>query len=94
MQKIDGSKLWASVNAKPSRYKDESVIITGMTDITEQKNHEIKLLQQLDELRRWQAATMGREQRILQLKQEVNSLLTESDKPLRYTSVEGYKQHD
>jgi len=94
MLKLDGSKFWASVSAKLSLYKDESVIIAGLIDITEQKTNAKKLLEQLDELRRWQEVTMGREERVLQLKQEVNRLLIESGKSLRYTSVEGYKQHD
>jgi PAS domain S-box-containing protein len=42
---------------------------------------------QLDELRRWQQVTLGREGRILTMKQEVNSLLAELGQPLRYSSA-------
>ena len=43
--------------------------------------------QQLDELRRWQQVTLGRESRILTIKQEVNSLLAELGQPPRYSSA-------
>src|SRR3989338_5089254 len=39
-------------------------------DITERKQAEAKLVEQLKELRRWQEAMMGREMRTLELKRE------------------------
>ena len=39
---------------------------------------------QLEELRQWQRVTVGREERMMELKQEVNSLLEQMGKPLRY----------
>ena len=44
------------------------------TDITERKRTEEKVDQQLQELKRWYEATLGREDRILELKREVNAL--------------------
>lgn len=41
---------------------------------------------QIDELRRWQQAMVGREDRILAVKQEVNTLLAQLGQPPRYTS--------
>lgn len=46
---------------------------------TEQKNQ-----QQLDELLRWQELMIGREERMLQLKVEVNELLVRQGQPVRY----------
>ncbi|EGV52475.1 GAF domain-containing protein [endosymbiont of Riftia pachyptila] len=57
-------------------------------DITERKLTEAELAAQLDELRRWHDATLGREGRSLELKHEVNALLTELGLPPRYSSVE------
>jgi hypothetical protein len=54
------------------------------TDITERLRAEEQLAAQLDELRRWHEATLGREMRILTLKEEVNALLTENGRPPRY----------
>jgi PAS domain-containing protein len=45
------------------------------------------LSKQLDELHRWQQLTLGREGRILAMKQEVNSLLAESGQQARYASA-------
>lgn len=45
------------------------------------------LSKQLDELHRWQQLTLGREGRILAMKQEVNSLLAELGQQARYASA-------
>lgn len=49
---------------------------------------EARMAEQLKELQRWHAATMGREGRVLELKREVNELLRETGRPIRYASVE------
>ena len=56
-------------------------------DISARQQTETHLRQQLDELRRWQEATLGREARILELKHEVNALLAQVGQPPRYTSA-------
>ena len=70
---------------------DETGAITGIAgttrDINARKLAEARINAQLAELRRWQAVTMGREDRILELKSEVNRLLVEAGKPPRYTSA-------
>jgi PAS domain S-box-containing protein len=58
-------------------------------DITERRTAEEKLKEQLDELRRWHAVTLGREKRVLELKAEVNQLLQNAGLPRRYASVQG-----
>ncbi len=45
-----------------------------------------KLNRQLDELRRWHTVTLDRESRIMDLKQEVNALLTRLGEPTRYST--------
>ncbi len=49
---------------------------------------DLRLRQQLDELRRWQQVVIGREERVLSLKQEVNALCQRLGEPARYASVE------
>jgi P-type Cu+ transporter len=56
-------------------------------DLTERKQAEDKIMAQLQELRRWHEATLNREERILDLKREVNELLLQTGKPVRYTSI-------
>ena len=55
-------------------------------DVTASKRMTEQLSSQLEELSRWRQATMGRESRILELKDEVNSLLAQAGKPPRYHS--------
>ena len=59
-----------------------------ITDITERKRTDKALKEQLAELNRWHEAMLGRETRILQLKAEVNELLTKSGLPPRYGSAD------
>lgn len=56
-------------------------------DVTKRKETESALESRIDELRRWHAITLGREERILQLKAEVNSLLAASGREARYESA-------
>lgn len=55
-------------------------------DVTERQQAEMRIEEQLSELKRWQQATLGREDRILELKREVNELLTQMEQPPRYHS--------
>jgi len=48
---------------------------------------EARLVEQLDELQRWHANTLDREDRILTLKHEVNELLAKAGQPPRYGSA-------
>jgi len=63
-------------------------IIGTHLDITEQKQAENKIRLQLEELRNWYKAMLNREERVLQLKTEVNELLVQARKSIRYKSVE------
>jgi hypothetical protein len=54
-------------------------------DITERKTNEAKIMDQLEELKRWHNITLGREERILELKREINQLLIENGKQPRFS---------
>jgi PAS domain S-box-containing protein len=58
----------------------------AVQDITERRQMEQRLRQQLDELTRWQTVMLGREDRIQTIKAEVNALLAKQGKPIRYPS--------
>jgi PAS domain S-box-containing protein len=58
------------------------------TDISDGKRAESELKAQIAELQRWHNITLGRENRILDLKREVNELLGQAGKPPRYPSAE------
>ena len=56
-------------------------------DRTATKTAESRVAAQMAELQRWHAATLGREQRILELKAEVDALLLELGREHRYPSA-------
>jgi GAF domain-containing protein len=55
----------------------------------ERMRGEEAIRERIDELCRWQQVTLGREDRIVELKREVNELLAESGRPPRYASADG-----
>lgn len=60
-----------------------------VSDITERKQAEKKIKEQLGELQRWYNVMLDREDRTLELKREVNELLRRLGEPIRYPSAEG-----
>ena len=67
-----------------------SGVLGTYVDITERKRAEESLREQKEELQHWYEATLGREGRILELKQEVSVLLSKDELQPRYLcSTEG-----
>ncbi|MEI6563813.1 MAG: PAS domain S-box protein [bacterium] len=64
-------------------------MIGTIQDITERKQAADVLSQQMDELKRWQAVMLGREDRINDLKREVNALAVRLGQPPPYGTPEG-----
>jgi len=82
----DGSVFEVEVCATSVRIGGEQLFFCVTRDITERKQAEQRILAQLDELRRWQEVTLGREDRVLELKREVNQLRQRLGEPARYPS--------
>lgn len=70
----------------PIQLHGKKLLFSIVHDITERKKVEKKVDEQLQELRRWHKAMLGRETRILELKREVNDLLIQLNQPPRYGS--------
>ena len=85
LKKEETGSLWVQIEALASEDRQECRAV--LVDITDRKRAEIKLNEQLDELRRWHEITLGRETRILDLKREVNELLAKIGQPPRYESA-------
>jgi len=66
----------------------EGAILINL-DISQLKKAEEQLSTQLEELRRWNLATLGRENRIRELKTEINEILISQGLPPRYQSAAG-----
>jgi PAS domain S-box-containing protein len=75
--------LWLNLHLLSKENKPYAISVFGK-DITEIKEAENKIKNQLEELRRWNEATTSREDRILELKWQVNELLEQAGKPPIY----------
>jgi PAS domain S-box-containing protein len=85
-----GQTRWISDAAVQVRDEnDRRIGVIGiLQDITDRKQTETQLKEQIDELRRWHQVTVGREDRIIALKREVNELLEKAGMPPRYSTAE------
>ncbi|MEI7903733.1 MAG: PAS domain S-box protein, partial [bacterium] len=63
-------------------------ILASISDITERKRAEEQIKSQLEELQRWQDVMLGREDRVQELKREVNDLCRRTGGAARYPSQE------
>jgi PAS domain S-box-containing protein len=88
LRRRSGELCDALMSAELIELAGECYLLTLAQDITERKQAEQQLAAQLDELRRWYTATLGREGRVLELKHEVNELLRRLGEPVRYPSAE------
>ncbi|MDP3642113.1 MAG: PAS domain S-box protein [Bacteroidota bacterium] len=75
-----------NVSCMKNVYGFDIVFQGGIRDITERKQAEEQITEQLDELKRWQVVMIGRESRNIELKHEVNELLKQTGKPEKYKS--------
>ncbi len=64
---------------------DREYLLASVRDITERRKAELESESQLAELKRWHEVLLGREDRVLELKQEVNELLARLHEPGRYS---------
>ncbi len=85
----DGSYFRVEYSATPI-YKDRAVVGSVVTfrDITERKKVEEELKQHVMNLERFNRLTVGREEKMIQLKQEINELSEELGRVRRYKIVQ------
>ncbi len=83
---LQGRRRWVETHASPLRNVNDQVesAICISRDVTERKQSEELLRAQVEELQRWQAVTLGREERVLALKAEVNEVLKSAGRSARY----------
>jgi PAS domain S-box-containing protein len=86
---LAGTRRYVETHASPLRDQDGNVhtMLAITRDLTERRHSELQIQQQLEELRRWRTATLGREDRVLALKREVNELLIAAGQSERYVSA-------
>jgi len=86
LRRHDGTWRWMHVEAVPRRSPDGRSLghVLLAVDITREHEIDSRLMAQVEELRRWQSAVLGREERIAELKAEVNTLLIRMGETPRY----------
>ena len=84
-----GMPKWWDVIITPIRETNGTIntLLAVSRDITERKQAETQVNEQLTELHRWYEATLGIGTRNIELKREVNELLGQAGQPPRYLSV-------
>ena len=86
LRRHDGAYRWMHIEAVPRRStsgQDQGHVLLAV-DISREREVDSRLQAQFDELRRWQAAVLGREERIAELKAEVNTLQIRLGQTPRY----------
>jgi hypothetical protein len=94
---VDGEVLWRKDGtAVPVEYtttpvwKDSQVIgtVVSFRDITERKQAERELKERMDELERFSSLTINREEKMIELKEEINTLRERMGEDKKYKIVE------
>jgi PAS domain S-box-containing protein len=90
MMELQQGELWFEVVTDPifDAVGEYAGAVHIVSDITERKQAEKRIARQLEELQRWQEVMLGREDRVQQLKREVNELCRRMDAAARYPSQE------
>lgn len=84
--RLDGTRIETEIAAVPVRFMGHDGTLVFVRDITERRRSEEEIQRQLKELRRWQMVMLNREERIRELKQQINALHSRLGEPLRYPS--------
>jgi len=88
-----GNRRWVHSVAKVNRENDKIASISGsFQDITEHKHAEETIKEKVKELERFNYLMTGRENRMIELKQEINDLCLALNLPDRYTAPKKVKE--
>jgi PAS domain S-box-containing protein len=89
LMRKDGSLFWCLFNVRAIDAQDISHgIVCTLEDITERKKAEKELAERMEELERFSRLTIDREERMIELKGEINTLLEQLGKEKKYRIVE------
>ncbi len=72
----------------PIDLKGQEGVLGWLTDITERKKAEKELHERMEELERFSRLTINREERMIELKEEINTLLEQTRREKKYKIVE------
>ena len=85
----DGTAVAVEYTTTPI-WQDDQVVgtVVSFRDITERKQSETELKEQMEELERFSRLTINREEKMIQLKEEINLLLEQQGREKKYKIVE------
>jgi PAS domain S-box-containing protein len=83
----DGTNFMSHITSVKIKLGGIYCICGVFSDISGSIEVHQKVMEQLDELKRWHLATLGREMRIIELKKEVNELLKTAGVPPKYSNI-------
>jgi PAS domain S-box-containing protein len=87
--RTDGSRVPVLKTVVPTHLRGRNCLLECFVDITDQKTAEEKIHQSIQDMARMNRAMIGREERILELKHEVNELLRALARTPRYLGNSG-----
>jgi PAS domain S-box-containing protein len=85
----DGTAVPVEYSTTPV-WKDGQVVgtVVSFRDITERKQAEMELKERMEDLERFSRLTINREEKMIRLKEEINTLLEQTGRDKKYTIVE------
>jgi len=83
----DGNMFPADISLSPITTAEGTLIVSAVRDVTLRKETELAIKQNLEELELFTRLTIGREEKMIQLKSEINELLKRSDQAEKYVIV-------
>src|SRR6185436_1509237 len=86
--KKDGAAVYVDITGGPVEIGGRVFLSGAFRDATARRAGEEKLRLQVEELQRWQGLNLDREDRVVDLKREVNELTRQLNLPPRYASGE------
>ena len=86
MHRLDGSQIPVIKTVVPIRLRGQDCQLHCFVDIRDQKAAEEKMRQTVEDLGRLNRSMLGREERVLELKGEVNQLLKDLGRATRYST--------
>jgi len=92
--RLDGSIRDVEVIATPFKDINGVAIQVILRDVTEKKQADERLNEQFVELKRWHSVILGRENRIIELKHEVNQLLEQAGFDSKYKTETVGESHE
>jgi PAS domain S-box-containing protein len=82
-----GNIKWVELKVVLIQWDDRPAAMGFMTDITDRKRAEEELNQKMQDLERFSKVAVGREERMIELKQEINEMLRGLGQPDKYEIV-------